>query len=95
MNHNGEDKQEANRVVNRTTAGAVTINDTIFHIAQEGLPFGRVSPSVMGNYHGYEGFKTFSHAKAVFKQAGTEMIKMLRPPYSDSFRKQVAAKIKL
>ena len=35
-----------------TTSGGVTVNDVIFHVAQEDLPFGGVGPSGMGSYHG-------------------------------------------
>lgn len=90
----GEDKAERDQVVDMTTAGGVTINDTIFHVAQEDLPFGGIGPSGMGSYHGIDGFKTFSHAKAVHHQTGLEVIKMLRPPYDKTFRKQVAGRIK-
>lgn len=91
----GEDKTERDQVVNMTTAGGVTINDTIFHVAQEELPFGGVGPSGMGSYHGIDGFRTFSHAKAIHHQTGLEIIKMLRPPYDKTFKKQVSSRIKL
>lgn len=90
----GESAQEREQILNKTTAGGVTINDTLFHVAQEDLPFGGTGPSGMGNYHGWEGFLTFSHAKGVYKQVGSEMIKMLRPPYGATFRKQVRNRLK-
>ena len=68
------------------------MNDVVFHAAQEDLPFGGVGPSGMGAYHGYDGFREFSHKKAVFRQTGLELIKMLRPPYSDMFRKQMSSR---
>ena len=49
-----------------TTSGGVTVNDVIFHVAQEDLPFGGVGPSGMGSYHGVDGFREFSHRKAVY-----------------------------
>jgi coniferyl-aldehyde dehydrogenase len=91
----GEDKSERDKVIDSTTAGGVTINDTIFHVAQEELPFGGVGPSGMGSYHGIDGFKTFSHAKGIHHQTGLELIKMLRPPYDKTFKKQVSSRIKL
>jgi coniferyl-aldehyde dehydrogenase len=49
----------------------------------------------MGSYHGYDGFLEFSHRKSVYTQTGSEMIlKMLRPPYGEKFRKQVQGMIK-
>ena len=57
------------------------INDTILHYAQDDLPFGGIGPSGMGAYHGAEGFKTMSHAKAVFKQAQFNLADLFRPPF--------------
>ena len=51
-----------------TTSGGVTVNDVVFHVAQEDLPFGGVGPSGMGSYHGVDGFREFSHRKAVYTQ---------------------------
>jgi len=91
----GEDKTERDAVIDKTTAGGVTVNDTIFHVAQEDLPFGGVGPSGMGSYHGIDGFKTFSHAKGILHQTGFEVIKMLRPPYDKTFKKQVSSRLKI
>lgn len=90
----GEDKAECSKVLDSTTAGGVTVNDTLFHVAQEDLPFGGTGPSGMGNYHGTEGFLTFSHAKSVYRQAGSEMLRLLRPPYGETFRKEVDRRLK-
>ena len=90
----GSDKAEEQQVLTQTTSGGVTVNDVIFHIAQEDLPFGGVGPSGMGAYHGREGFLEFSHKKAVYRQTGSELLKMMRPPYSDTYRKQVDGRVK-
>ena len=90
----GEDSSEKDQVLNGTTSGGVTVNDVIFHVAQEDLPFGGVGPSGMGAYHGRDGFYEFSHKKAVYKQTGSEILKMVRPPYTDKFRKQIQGRIK-
>ena len=68
-----------------TTSGGVTVNDVISHIQMEDLPFGGVGPSGMGSYHGYDGFKEFSHAKAVFPQSRFNVAELagLRPPYGN------------
>ena len=60
----------------------------------EDLPFGGVGPSGMGAYHGHRGFLEFSHEKAVYRQIGSELLAMIRPPYASAFRKQVAARIR-
>ncbi len=90
----GDDAGEREMVLNNTTSGGVTVNDVIFHVAQEDLPFGGVGPSGMGAYHGRDGFYEFSHKKAIYTQTGNEIIAMMRPPYGEKFRKQVEARMK-
>lgn len=90
----GEDAAERDMVLDNTTSGGVTVNDVIFHVAQEDLPFGGVGPSGMGAYHGHDGFKEFSHQKAIYTQTGNEILAMMRPPYGEKFRKQVQGRIK-
>ncbi|MGH8434399.1 MAG: coniferyl aldehyde dehydrogenase [Pseudomonas sp.] len=63
----GSDAAEEARVLNRTCSGGVTVNDVMQHAGLESLPFGGVGHSGMGAYHGIDGFRTFSHAKAVFR----------------------------
>ena len=79
----GEDSKEKDYVLDNTTSGGVTVNDVISHITMEDLPFGGVGPSGMGSYHGYDGFKEFSHAKSVYKQSWINLNKLagLVPPY--------------
>ena len=79
----GRDKVEERNVLDRTTSGGVCLNDVIMHIMQEDLPFGGVGPAGMGAYHGYDGFKTFSHAKGIYKQSKLDIAGLggMRPPY--------------
>ena len=90
----GADATERDYVLSNTTSGGVTVNDVIFHVAQEDLPFGGIGPSGMGAYHGRDGFMEFSHKKAVFSQAGADLLGVLRPPYGDTFRKLIGSRIK-
>lgn len=92
----GTDEAEKDRVLERTTSGGVTVNDVIFHVAQEELPFGGVGPAGMGAYHGHDGFLEFSHRKAVFQQLKKDIAPMLglRPPYGEGIRKYLAGQIK-
>ncbi len=90
----GDNADESEALLARTHAGGVTLNDVIFHISQENLPFGGVGPSGIGAYHGHRGFLEFSHQKAVYRQTPSELIAMFRPPYGAAFRKQVAARLK-
>ncbi|MGE8150232.1 coniferyl aldehyde dehydrogenase [Pseudomonas vancouverensis] len=65
----GQDAGEEARVLSRTCSGGVTLNGVMSHASSEGLPFGGVGASGMGAYHGIDGFRTFSHAKAVLRTA--------------------------
>ena len=68
------------------------MNDVIFHNAMEDLPFGGVGPSGMGSYHGQDGFRTFSHAKAVYRQPKLDVAKLagFKPPYGAATTKAIA-----
>jgi len=74
---------EANRrqVLMRTTSGGVTINGTLRHYVQDDLPFGGIGASGFGAYHGIEGFRAFSHQKAVFDVGRWNGGALLRPPF--------------
>lgn len=90
----GEDEGESERLLTRTHSGGVTVNDVIFHFSMDDLPFGGVGASGMGAYHGRRGFVEFSHEKAIYRQIKGELLAMLRPPYGETFRKQIAARLK-
>ena len=85
-----DDGARIDNVLARTTAGGVTINDTLLHIAQESLPFGGVGPSGMGQYHGYEGFLTFSKMKPVFRQSRFNGVALFNPPYGPRTARMIA-----
>jgi coniferyl-aldehyde dehydrogenase len=91
----GDDSAEQQKVLAETTSGGVTVNDVIFHVAQEDLPFGGVGPSGMGAYHGQDGFKEFSHRKAIYTQLKKDLpqLKALRPPYGKAIRDYLAGAI--
>jgi coniferyl-aldehyde dehydrogenase len=80
----GEDASERQQVLERTTSGALVINDVMSHVLFEELPFGGVGHSGMGAYHGVYGFRTFSHAKAVVLQSPIgESNLAMRAPYGE------------
>lgn len=87
----GEDAQEERQVLDHTISGGVTVNDVMTHTSCEDLPFGGIGHSGMGAYHGVEGFRTFSHARAVFKQSPLDLLKLsgMLPPYGDKCQKQL------
>jgi coniferyl-aldehyde dehydrogenase len=92
----GKDNTEQQHILDHTVSGAVTINDVIFHVSCEDLPFGGIGPSGMGSYHGLDGFKTFSHAKAIYKQSNINFQKLggMIPPYGDKADKTLGAMIR-
>ena len=83
------DQDVVRRVLERTHAGGVSVNDTLYHIAQHHLPFGGVGPSGMGAYHGEDGFRTFSKMKPVFRQSRFAATALLNPPYGKRFRRML------
>lgn len=54
------------KVLDRTSSGGVTINGVFSHYLENQLPFGGVNQSGTGSYHGYFGFKAFSHERAIY-----------------------------
>lgn len=92
----GSDKKEQQKIIDNTTAGGMTINDVAMHYANDDIPFGGVGDSGMGNYHGHEGFKTFSHAKSVFNPGFINLAKLAGtlPPYGDKLEKMMSSQIK-
>jgi len=92
----GDDPAEREKVLTQTTAGGVTVNDVIMHVAQEELPFGGIGPSGMGSYHGFDGFREFSHRKSVYTQIKKDIgpLQAMRPPYGAAIRKYLAGQMK-
>ena len=54
------------KVLASTSSGGVTINGFFSHYLENQLPFGGVNQSGMGSYHGFFGFKAFSHERGVY-----------------------------
>jgi aldehyde dehydrogenase (NAD+) len=61
-----DDEANVDKVLQRTSSGGVTVNGVFSHYLENRLPFGGVNGSGMGSYHGYFGFKAFSHERAVY-----------------------------
>ncbi|WP_202391948.1 coniferyl aldehyde dehydrogenase [Qipengyuania vulgaris] len=92
----GDDSNERETVLTRTISGGVTVNDVIFHVSMEDLPFGGVGSSGMGSYHGIEGFREFSHARSVYTQPKIDVAKLggFKPPYGPGTEKAVRSMMK-
>ena len=67
------------------------INDITLHYVQEDLPFGGIGSSGMGAYHGPEGFRSMSHARAIYSQTMIDVLPIIgaRPPFGNKFRKNI------
>ncbi len=83
----GNNAARRRRVLEQTIAGGVTVNDTMWHFAHEGLPFGGIGASGMGAYHGERGFQTFTMEKPVFIQPRFAATGLLAPPYGARFER--------
>jgi len=62
------DRNNIDKLLERTSSGGVTINGFFSHYLEKQLPFGGVNQSGMGSYHGVFGFKAFSHERAIYVQ---------------------------
>ena len=80
-----ENKEKIERVLEESTSGGVTINDTIIHVASMKLPFGGVGNSGIGGYHGKFSFDTFTHNKSVVKRGTFIEFPFRFPPYKERF----------
>jgi coniferyl-aldehyde dehydrogenase len=74
---------EQERVLQRSHAGGVALDDWGWQVFQHDLPFGGIGNSGMGTYHGVEGFRELSHGKAVFKRRRWFPIGLYYPPYGN------------
>ncbi|MFT4554309.1 MAG: coniferyl-aldehyde dehydrogenase [Chlamydiales bacterium] len=74
-------QSDIDRVNRQTLSGGLSINETLVHAVQDSLPFGGVGPSGMGQYHGRDGFETFSKKKGVFIQSKFSALNLLHPPF--------------
>ena len=77
-----ESKKTARRFLNECQFGGGCVNDTIIHLASTSLPFGGVGESGMGSYHGYNGFKAFSHFKGIVDKKTWMDMPIRYQPYS-------------
>ena len=76
------------KFLTKTSSGGVCINDVVWQNGWEGLPFGGVGESGMGNYHGKYSYETFSHKKSILHRGFSFLSEKLGearyPPYAES-----------
>jgi coniferyl-aldehyde dehydrogenase len=91
----GHNQSRLNMLLENTSAGGVTVNDTFLHFSNHYLPFGGIGPSGMGSYHGKHGFDTFTHYKPVFSArsllgiGGLSGTKLAHPPYGKAINRLI------
>jgi coniferyl-aldehyde dehydrogenase len=82
-----KDKKLVADFQHNTFSGGLCINDVVVHFSQEHLPVGGVRNSGLGQYHGVEGFLTFTRPKSVFIRHGFSFLSLAYPPYKEKFLK--------
>ena len=92
----GDDKAEEQKVIRETISGGVSVNSVALHVACDDLPFGGSGPSGMGQYRGRDGFRTFSHARAVYREGWVNLAKLggTLPPYGQKLENMLQGQIK-
>ena len=83
-------------MINETLSGGVAVNAIALHVACDDMPFGGIGDSGMGNYRGRDGFRTFSHARGVYREGFVDMAKLAGtlPPYGQKVAKMLESQIK-
>lgn len=89
----GRNEKAIDRVLRETTSGSTCVNHCILQIENLSMPFGGVGMSGTGNYHGFYGFKTFSHERNVMHQGVFDPMQFFYPPYHKEGDKGFRAKI--
>jgi len=81
-----ESRDVQQEFVSRLQFGGGCVNHCIQHLANPNLPFGGVGQSGIGHYHGFEGFKRFSHRKSLLKAGTWFDPPLIYPPYKGKLR---------
>ena len=92
----GDNKEEEQRVLDETISGGVSINNVTMHVACDDLPFGGIGQSGIGSYRGRDGFRTFSHGRAVYREGWVNLSKLAGtlPPFGQKVEKMLEGQIK-
>ena len=92
----GDDAAERDEVLARTISGGASVNAIAMHVACDDLPFGGIGHSGIGSYRGRDGFRTFSHARSVYREGWVNMAKLAGtlPPYGEKLANMLDSQIK-
>lgn len=80
------DKTKQKRVLQATSSGGICFNDTLLQAGISELPFGGVSDSGIGGYHGKTSFDTFSHYKSVLQKSFLFDLNWRYAPYKNKLK---------
>ena len=83
-----KDRSRIDRIINETSSGSVGINLTLIQFIHNGLPFGGVNNSGLGNAHGRYGFRAFSHERAVMRNQ-LSALPLVFAPYTTSVKRLI------
>jgi len=81
-----KDRENQEKIKNKTSSGGVSINDTLGHFMNKNLPFGGVGESGIGKYHKEASFETFSHRKSIQYGSSRIDIPLKYPPYNKKIK---------
>jgi aldehyde dehydrogenase (NAD+) len=77
-----ESRGNEQRVVDEISNGGTVINQLMYHLLVNELPFGGVGNSGTGAYHGKWGYETFSHRKSVLRKPTWPDPSLAYPPFT-------------
>lgn len=89
----GQKQADVQKVLSQTTAGSSCINNCIIQIENLSVPFGGVGMSGTGNYHGFYGFKAFSHERNIMEQKIFNTVRPFNPPYKSKGLQSMAQRV--
>ncbi|KAG5351806.1 hypothetical protein C0989_004843 [Termitomyces sp. Mn162] len=89
-----QDAEFKAKVFTNTLSGSAVANETLLHLAVDGMPFGGVGPSGYGAHTGKFGFDTFTHLRASLDSPSwvDKIIGFRFPPY-DKYKLNMAYKL--
>ncbi len=85
------DTAVVDHILDRTTSGGACVNTCAIQGAIPSLGFGGAGHSGYGRHRGIEGFREFSHQRAVVRRGEGDLIEAFFPPYAGMARSVVNA----
>jgi aldehyde dehydrogenase (NAD+) len=89
-----KEREFADLIVKNTSSGGVCINHNVVHFLHPNLPFGGANNSGIGSAHGFYGFKSFSHERAILRDKFS-ILRLLFPPYTPSVKNMINLTVRI